>query len=107
MDKKYGKLLENTFAPYYERFRKLNAISPDTAVTKAELFPEGQSFLDPDRMHKLLSMEIVKRKGIDKYWLDEERAANPGAVLRQRILILIIALVLGTVLGLLKKNGII
>ena len=41
-----------------------------------ELFPDGQSVIDRDRMHKMLSMEIVKRVGMNRYWLDEKRAAD-------------------------------
>ena len=62
--------------------------------------------IDRDRMHKMLSMDIVKRVGLNRYWLDEKRAADGNGVLKQRILILVIALILGTALGILGRMGI-
>lgn len=103
----YKNMLDGAFSKYYERFRELNALSKETAVTKEELFPDGQNLLDPDRMHKMLSMGIVKRVGLNRYWLDEKRANDGKGVLKQRIWILVIALILGTVLGVLKRKGII
>lgn len=102
----YQDMLDSAFAGYYERFRKLGALSKDTAVTRAELFPEGESRIDMDRMHKMLSMDIVKRVGVNRYWLDEKRAADGRGVLRQRILIIIIALILGVAIAVLRNMGI-
>ena len=106
MAKQYQKMLDGAFGEYYERFRALNALSADTAVTRAELFPNGESLTDRDRMHKMLSMEIVKRAGAGCYWLDESRAANGNGVLKQRLIIIAIALVLGLALGILRRMGI-
>ncbi len=103
----YGKMMDDTFGPYYERFRQLNALSKENAVTKAELFPEGQSLLDPDRMHKMLSAGIVKRAGLNRYWLDESRAADSKGVLKQRILIIIAAFGVAGLLWLLEELGIV
>ncbi len=99
----YGKMLDNTFAPYYERFRALNALSKETAVTKEELFPEGQSLLDPDRMHKMLSAQIVKRVDGNRYWLDESVASNPNKVLKQRFMVLALGIVFALILILKDK----
>ncbi len=102
----YQDMLDSAFKKYYDRFRKLNALSEENAVTRDQLFPEGESMIDRDRMHKMLSMEIVKRVGLNRYWLDEERAADGSGVLKQRIIIILIALILGLVLALLKNKGI-
>lgn len=106
MANSYGKMMDEAFGKYYERFRELNALSKETAVTIDELFPNGQDYIDADRMHKMLSSDIVKRVGLNKYWLDEARAANPNAVLRQRIMILVIAFAAAMVILALKKFGI-
>lgn len=102
----YKDMLDKAFTAYYERFRKLNALSKETAVTREELFPEGESMTDADRMHKMLSMDIVKRVGLNRYWLDEKRAADGNGVLRQRILIIVIAVVIGLTIGILRRLGI-
>lgn len=106
MARSYKDLLDGAFIEYYERFRELNALSKENAVKGSELFPDGQSLIDRDRMHKMLSMNIVKRVGFNRYWLDENRAADGKGVLRQRIVILAIALVLGLILGILSRKGI-
>ena len=106
MAKSYKEMLDGTFAEYYDKFRELNALSKETAVTRGELFPEGETMIDADRMHKMLSMEIVKRAGMNRYWLDEKRAADGKGVLKQRIILIIIALVIGLALGILSRMGI-
>ena len=103
---KYQDMLDSAFAAYYDRFRQLRALSKDTAVTIDELFPEGESMLDQKRMYKMLSMDIVRRVGMDRYWLDEKRAADGKGVLKQRILIIVIAVILGLALGILNRMGI-
>ena len=102
----YHDMLDSAFTEYYERFRKLNALSKETAVTRDELFPEGESLTDADRMHKMLSMDIVKRVGVNRYWLDEKRAADGKGVLKQRILIIVIAVIIGLTIGILHRMGI-
>ena len=102
----YQDMLDSAFAEYYDRFRKLNALSKETAVTRSELFPQGETRIDADRMHKMLSMDIVKRVGLDRYWLDEKRAADGRGVLKQRILIIVIAAVIGITVGILRRMGI-
>jgi len=102
----YKEMMDKAFVVYYERFRELNALSKETAVTREELFPNGESMVDADRMHKMLSMEIVKRVGMNRYWLDEKRAADGKGVLKQRLLIIAIAVVLGVTLGILRNMGI-
>jgi len=102
----YKDMLDNAFAEYYDRFRELNALSKENAVTREELFPDGETMVDGDRMHKMLSMDIVKRVGMNRYWLDEKRAADGNGVLKQRILIILIAVILGVAIGILKKQGI-
>lgn len=102
----YQDMLDSAFTEYYERFRKLNALSKETAVTRDELFPEGESLTDADRMHKMLSMDIVKRVGVNRYWLDEKRAADGKGVLKQRILIIVIAVIIGLTIGILHRMGI-
>ena len=102
----YKDMLDSAFTEYYERFRKLNALSKENAVTRAELFPDGETMIDADRMHIMLSMDIVKRVGVNRYWLDEKRAADGNSVLKQRIIIIVIAVVLGLAIGILKNMGI-
>ena len=102
----YQDMLDSAFAAYYERFRELNALSKENAVTLEELFPDGETMIDRDRMHKMLSMEIVKRAGMNRYWLDEKRAADGNGVLKQRIIMIVIAVILGVTIGILKRQGI-
>ena len=102
----YKDMLDSAFSSYYARFRELRALDKESAVTLEELFPDGQSMLDRDRMHKMLSMDIVKRVGLNRYWLDEKRVADGNGVLKQRILIIVIAAIIGVVIGILKNRGI-
>ena len=102
----YKEMLDGAFSSYYVRFRELGALNKENAVTMDELFPNGQTMVDRDKMHKMLSMEIVKRVGINRYWLDEKRAADGNGVLKQRIIMVVIAVILGVAIGLLKRQGI-
>ena len=106
MAENYKKMLDATFDKYYERFRELNALSKENAVTLEQLFPNERPLLLKDRMHKMLSMGIVKRAGINRYWLDENRANDSKGVLKQRLLILIVGLLLALLLIFLDKCGI-
>lgn len=106
MAKNYKEMMDQSFETYYERFRDLNALTKENAVTRDELFPDGETMIDADRMHKMLSMEIVKRVGLNRYWLDEKRAADGKGVLKQRIILIVIALVLGVTIGMLRRMGI-
>lgn len=106
MAKNYNEMLNQAFLDYYERFRALNATTKENAVTRDEIFPNGENLIDTDRMHKMLSMGIVKRVGVNRYWLDEKRAEDGNGVLKQRIFIVLIAVVLGLVIGILKTKGI-
>lgn len=107
MSEKYQKMMDNTFREYYERFRKLGALEKEKAVTPEELFPNGRPFLFEDKMHKLLSMGIVKRIGLNRYWLDEKRASDSKGVLKQRLLVLAAGILLAVVLIVLDSFGII
>lgn len=100
----YGKMMDNAFQEYYERFRACNALSRENAVTRSELFPEGETMRDADAMHKMLSMNVVKRAGVGKFWLDEKRAADSKAVLRQRIVMIVVAIILAFVLVAVRKH---
>ena len=102
----YRDMLDSAFTKYYDRFRDLNALSKENAATRTELFPDGETMIDTDRMHKMLSMGIVKRVGMNRYWLDEKRAEDGNGVLKQRIIIIVIALILGLTLGILSRMGI-
>ena len=102
----YKDMLDSAFSSYYARFRELRALDKENAVTLEELFPDGQTMIDRDRMHKMLSMDIVKRVGLNRYWLNEKRAADGKAVLRQRILLIVVAVILGVALGVLSRMGI-
>ncbi|MBE6932276.1 MAG: hypothetical protein E7464_02690 [Ruminococcaceae bacterium] len=102
----YQDMMDKAFTVYYDRFQELNALSKETAVTRSELFPDAETMADADAMHKMLSMNIVKRVGMNKYWLDEKRAADGKGVLKQRILIIVIAVILGLTFGILKRMGI-
>ena len=102
----YKDMLDSAFSAYYARFRELKALSKEDAVTREELFPEGESMIDRDRMHKMLSMDIVKRVGLNRYWLDEKRAADGKGVLKQRIILIVVAVILGLALGILSRMGI-
>ncbi len=106
MANSYKDLLDSAFAEYYERFRELNALSKENAVTRSELFPNGETLTDSDRMHKMLSMDIVKREGLNRYWLDENRAADGKGVLKQRIILIVVAVIIGLTVGILRRMGI-
>ncbi len=106
MSKNYKKMMDSTFGKYYERFRELNALSKENAVTIEELFPDERPFLSRDRMHKMLSAGIVKRAGLDRYWLDENRASDSTGVLKQRLLIVALGISIAILLIILDKLGI-
>ena len=99
--------MDSTFGLYYERFRELNALTKENAVTIEELFPDEKPFLLRDRMHKLLSTGIVKRVGMNRYWLDESRASDAKGVLKQRLLIIVAAILFAGLLLILDKYGIV
>ena len=103
----YKDILDSAFTSYYDRFRELRALSKENAVTLEELFPDGETMIDRDKMHKMLSMEIVKRAGMNRYWLDEKRAADGNSVLKQRIIMILITVIIGVSIGILKRRGII
>ena len=102
----YKDMLDSAFFTYYDRFRECRAVNQEDAVTLKELFPDGETMTDRQRMHKLLSMGIVKRVGVNRYWLDEKKAADGNGVLKQRILLLVIAVIIGVAFGILKRQGI-
>lgn len=106
MSENYQKMMDSTFGKYYERFRELNATSKENAVTIEELFPDETPFLLNDRMHKMLSTGIVKRVGINRYWLDEKRASDSTGVLKQRLLVIAAGILLAILLIVLDKFGI-
>ena len=106
MSENYQKMMDSTFGEYYERFREMNALSKENAVTIEELFPEGRPFLLKDRMHKMLSSGIVKRVGINRYWLDEKRASDSKGVLKQRLLLIGAGILFAVLLLVLDKFGI-
>lgn len=98
-------MLDSAFEKYYARFRELRALSEEDAVTREELFPEGESMIDRDQMHKMLSMNIVRRVGLNRYWLDEKRASDGSGVLKQRLILIAVAVVLGLIFGILSRKG--
>ena len=102
----YQQMLDSAFEKHYARFRELRAVSEENAVSREELFPEGESMIDRDRMHKMLSMNIVRRVGLNRYWLDEKKAADGNGVLKQRLILIAIAAVLAVTLGILARMGI-
>ncbi len=106
MSENYQKMMDSTFGEYYERFREMNALSKENAVTIEELFPEGRPFLLNDRMHKMLSSGIVKRVGMNRYWLDEKRASDSKGVLKQRLLVVAAGILFAVLLLILDKFGI-
>ena len=100
-------MMDSAFGKYYERFRELKAITKENAVTIEELFPNERPSMLKDRMHKMLSMGIVKRVGVDRYWLDEKRASDSKGVLKQRLLIIAAGVLFAVILLLLDKYGVI
>lgn len=85
----YGAMMEGAFGDYYEKFRQKGALSADKALTMEELF-DGQKVSAAERQlfRKMISFGVVKRVDKKRYWLDENKAANPGGVLRQRMMII-------------------
>ena len=106
MSENYQKMMDSAFGEYYERFREMNALSKENAVTMEELFPEGYPLWAKDRMHKMLSAGIVKRVGLNRYWLDEKRASDSKGVLKQRLLVIGAGILLAVLLLILDKYGI-
>ena len=102
----YQQMLDSAFEKCYARFRELRAVSEENAVTREELFPEGESMIDRDRMHKMLSMNIVRRVGLNRYWLDEKKVADGNGVLKQRLILIAVAVMLGVIIGILARMGI-
>lgn len=92
---KYGTMMEEAFGLYYELFRKKGAVSGENAVTLEELF-DGRKVSMPDKqmVRKMVSYCTVRKTGDGRYWLDEERAANPGNAMRRRLFLVLAALVL-------------
>lgn len=107
MSENYKKMMDSAFGEYYERFRELNALSKENAVTIEELFPYERPFGLRNRMHKMLSAGIVKRVGVNRYWLDENRASDSKGVLKQRLLVIAAGILFAALLLLLDKFGII
>lgn len=104
MSKLYGKMMDNAYGPYYERFRILKATSKEMAVPRAELFPEGESYMDGKVMHQMLSSGIVKRDRVNTYWLDESVVANPGKVLLNRVMIIVGAVIFAMVILFVREH---
>lgn len=100
----YGKMMDDAYGSYYERFRILKALSKEAAVPRAELFPEGESYRDGKMMHKMLSSGIVKRVGANKYWLDESVVSNPNGVLLNRVLVIVGAVIFAFVYMFIREN---
>ncbi len=95
MKDRYGNLMDDTFNAYYELFRKKGAVSEESAVTIEELFDGGKvTMTDRQMVKKLVSYCTVRKTGEQKYWLDEERAANPGNAMRRQLFIVLAALAL-------------
>ena len=92
---RYGTMMDSAFGMYYELFRKKNALSEEGALTMEELF-DGVKITVADRQmfRKMVSFGVVKKVNDTRFWLDENKAANPGNVLRQRLLIVLAALIL-------------
>ncbi len=103
----YGKIIDGSFGRYYKRFRELHATSEDTAVTTETLFPDGKGMWDSKALREMLNFGVVKKAPGNKYYLNEKLASNSNAVLKQRLILVGIALVIGLVLGLLSRYGII
>ena len=98
MKERYGTMMDNAFGQYYVLFRKKNALDKEHAVTVAELFGDGKPYVaDRQMLRKMLSFGVIKRVNGDYYWLDEKRVENPGAVLKQRLLIIGLAMALALV----------
>lgn len=95
MKDRYGNLMDDAFGAYYELFRKKGAVSEDTAVTMEELFDgEKTTLTDKQMVRKMVSYCTVRKTEDKRYWLDEERVANPGNVMRRQLFIVLAALVL-------------
>lgn len=95
MKDRYGNMIEDAFGAYYELFRKRGAVSEDTAVTLDELLDgEKVTMTDRQMIRRLVSYCTVRKTGEQKYWLDEERASNPGNGMRRQLFIVLAALVL-------------
>lgn len=94
-DNKYKDMMDEAFSAYYELFRKKDAVSEEKAVTLEELFDGGKvSMADKQMVKRMVSYCTVRKTAEHKYWLDEERAANPGNVMRRKLFVVMAALIL-------------
>lgn len=86
---KYGTMMDGAFGFYYEAFRRKGALSKETALTMEELFDDYKlSVAERQLFRKMLSFGVVKKVDRQRYWLDEAKAANPGKVLHQRMMVI-------------------
>lgn len=93
-DNKYKDMMDEAFAAYYDLFRERGAVSEDTAVTMEELFGKKVSLADKQMVKKMASYCTVRKISGSKYWLDEERVANPGNIMRRKLFVVMAALLL-------------
>lgn len=91
---KYKDMMDEAFAAYYDLFRRKGAVSEDKAVTMEELFGGKVSMADKQMIKRMASYCTVRKVSGSKYWLDEERAANPGNVMRRKLFVVMAALIL-------------
>ena len=95
--------MDSAFGEYYVRFKALNAVSKENAVTIKALFPEKRPLFWRNKMHKMLSSGIVKRVGLNRYWL----ANDSKSVLMNRLFVIVGAILFAAVMLLLERFGII
>lgn len=93
-----AKISDPVYGVYIAKFRKFKAYSPETAVTKEQLFPKGRNEVDSDRMKKLLKIGVVKSSKPNEYWLDRKEMYKPDEYTKRRLRELIFAIITAIVM---------
>ena len=82
---------------YMDKFFKSRAAySTVPSLSLIHILFDGTKPTAADRqmIRKMVSFGVVKKSGDAGLWLDEGKVSNPGNVLRQRLLIILAALIL-------------
>ena len=85
------------FAIYIKRLWGLKAFSAESAVTKEKLFPEGMSYIDSDRLQKMLVSGVVRSSEHNKYWLDRKQYFKVDDFSKRRLNILLVLIVIAII----------
>ena len=95
MEKFLLKFIDPLYGKYVYLFKKAKAFSPQTAVTKEPILPDGPTQHDINIFHKMLKAGIIKSNHPNKYWYNKKYIDNFTA---ERLCILIFSIILALIL---------